>query len=250
MNNIDFTDYERISDVLMYLSDRITLNFTVQLAKKSLSGERMFFSFETKYTPDKYNYNSVNNGSVRSIKRNMNFYFTIDIKDSFGAGIILRPQDAEMLLMTIEQKVFPWYFGSAKEVAFQIVDKRLTLKKYTQVQYVSNGKFITLDPIVYSYENGDFNYGIRLGVGNVESVDLELERFMGFVRLLRTDMYATACAMINYTKIPPYGINAYEMKGLGAGRAPREQDWNSNNTMNNNKNKSNSFLDNSKSKKE
>lgn len=252
MSSIDFTDYERISDILMYFSDKITLNFVVTLAKKSMTGDRMFFSYETKYSSEKYNYSSMPQGGVRSIKRNMNFYFTIDNKDVFANSIILRPQDAEMLLMIIEKQIFPWYYGNPKEQAFRLIKDKLVLGEYVPVQYVqSSTKYIIFEPVVYSFENGEFTHGVRMNLSGNDVVDMELDKFMGFVRLLKTDMYATACAMVNYVKIPPYGINTFEMpKGLGASRNPNinMEDWNPNNSRSNNSRK-NSFLDNIKSKK-
>ena len=65
---IQFTDYDRITDILMYLSNTITLNFNVVLSRKDKTGKRSFFHYETEY-PSKYL--GVNTG--RGIKRNMNF---------------------------------------------------------------------------------------------------------------------------------------------------------------------------------
>jgi hypothetical protein len=82
---------------------------------------------------------------------------------------------------------------------------------------------------------------------------MELDKFMGFVRLLKTDMYAVASSMINYVKIPPYGVNTFEMaKGLGASRNPNTiniDDWNPDAKRSNNKGK-NTFLDNASKKNE
>jgi hypothetical protein len=255
--NIDFTDHERISDILMYLSDKITLNFVTRLAKKSMTGDRMFFSYETKYTSDKYNYNSMPSGGVRSIKRNMDFYFTIENKEVFANSMILRPKDAEMLLMIIEQQIYPWYFGTPKQMAFKFVkdnnQQKLVLGEYSPVQYAQNtNKYIIFEPTVYSYESGEYTYGIKMNLSGHDIVDLELDNFMGFVRLLKTDMYAVSCAQINYAKIPPYGINTFEMgKGLGASRRPANaDDWNPNIQPQKGLGSGNSFLNNTKSKKD
>jgi hypothetical protein len=60
--SIDFTEYDRITDTLMWLADNITLNFTVGLSKKAKSGERAFYHYETRYGSDKYG------SPLRSIK--------------------------------------------------------------------------------------------------------------------------------------------------------------------------------------
>lgn len=113
-NNIDFTQYERIQDYLMYLSDKITLSFVLALSKKSINGQRSFFHYETKYNSDSYG------SELRSIKRNMNYYFLISDKNIYGSGIVLRPQDVEIIIMLIKQRVLPWFFGTTEQHAFQI----------------------------------------------------------------------------------------------------------------------------------
>ena len=93
MNNVDFTEYNRITDILMYLSNVLTLNFTVALSKKTKFGGRQFFQYEVEYGSD-----DNSNSSLRSIKRNMNFYFTIENREVFASGMMLRPQDIEIII--------------------------------------------------------------------------------------------------------------------------------------------------------
>ena len=217
---IEFTDYNRITDVLMWFTDTITLNFTVGLSTKSkINGERRFFQYETEYKDGSYS-----NDSLRSIKRNMNFFFTIDNKESFAAGMILRPQDVQTLIMLIDSKIMPWYFGT-EEYAFQIVDNKLTLKEFEPVYFTqSESKWIKFEPIVYSYEDGSFTQGLQMILAQDVYIPMTLDKLLGFIHLLKnTDMYAVACAMVNYVKIQPYGVNEYKVGGLGTGR-PRE-DW-------------------------
>lgn len=217
---IDFTDYNRITDILMYFSETVTLNFTVSLSSKTKTGERRFFQYETEY-------NSGNqfNDKLRSIKRNMNFYFTIDDREVFTAGMLLRPQDVELILMLIDQQVLPWFFGDKKHLAFQIIDGKLVLREFHDVIYTqSDSKYIKFEPIVYSFEDGTFSQGIQLILASGKVLPMNIDKFMGFVHLLRTtDMYSTACSMLTYVKQPPYGVNEYNVGGLGSGK-PRE-DW-------------------------
>ena len=151
---IQFTDYDRITDILMYLSNNITLNFNVVLSRKDKTGKRSFFHYETEY-PSKYL--GVNTG--RGIKRNMNFYFTLDNKNDFANGFILRPQDVMLLNMLIEKQVLPWFFDPIKRIFSITKDgERLIIKgefepiNYTQSEY----KYISFVPIIYTYEDGTF----------------------------------------------------------------------------------------------
>ena len=142
MRNDDFESYDRITDTLMYLNNDITLNFTVTFAKKNRVGGRQFYHYETEYEASKYS------ARVRSIKRNMTYFFVIDNKQDFGNGFILRPMDVEMLNSIIETQILPWYFDANKR-AFQMIDDKLVLGQYEPVIYAqSQTKYLRFDPVV------------------------------------------------------------------------------------------------------
>ena len=243
-NDIDFTQYERVQDTLMYLTDKITLTFTVALSKKMLNGQRSFFHYETQYKSDAYG------SELRSIKRNMSYYFLISNKDIFGSGIVLRPQDVEILLMLIERKVLPWYFGTQEQHAFHMVDNKLVLKEFAPVVYPqSETKFIGFEPIVYHFENTEqYAEGINLLFTEGESCPMTVDKFMGLYNILKSDMYAIACNLCTYAKTPPYGVNVYKSVGLGASPNQQRNDtgWNNQNSYKGFG--SNSFLENTKKK--
>ena len=247
--SIQFTDYDRITDILMYLSNNITLNFNVVLSRKDKFGKRNFFQYEAEYNSK---YSDVSKG--RSIKRNMNFYFTLDNKNDFANGLILKPQDVLLLNMIIEQQILPWFFDPQKRIFSITKDgSKLIIKgnfdpvNYTQSEY----KYISFVPIVYTYEDGTYKEGIRIYLNSQSEVaDLDIDRFMGFVYILKnTDMYSAACGLLTYVKQPPYGVNIYSMTGLGGGYV--QDNWNESEditTNDNLKNKGNSFLNNVKKK--
>jgi hypothetical protein len=231
---IRFEDYNRITDVLMYLNDNMTLNFTVTLTR-SVNGERRFFQFETVSGADKYG------SELRNVKRIMNFYFVIDCKDDFTGGVVLRAQDVELLTRLIEQRILPWFFGDKTESAFQFIDNNLALKTYEPVTYAqSENKYIVFEPIIYSDEEKSTR-GIRITLQSGRSADLEIDKFMGLLHILKSDMYSAACNMVSYVKTEPYGVNTFKMSGLGA--PPASMIENGAGTFH-----SNSFLDNAKSK--
>jgi hypothetical protein len=236
---IQFEDYDRISDLLMYLSDAITLNFTVALSRKSRDGGRAFFQYESEYD-SKY----IGQLKSRSIKRQMNFYFVIDNKNDFGNGFILRPQDVVIVLKVIEDQLLPLYFDPKKRIYKEIEDKLVIKGEFNPIVYAqSEYKFISFAPIVCVYNDG-FKEGIRLTV-NSDYVDIDIDKFMGFYYLLKnTDMYSAACNMVTYTKQAPYGVNTFKGGGLGGGYYSDQ--WNNTNDIEQEYNKSkrgNSFLD-------
>ena len=244
---IQFTDYDRITDILMYLSNTITLNFNVVLSRKDKAGGRSFFQYETAYSSK---FTGVDIG--RSIKRNMNFYYTLDNKNDFANGFIIKPQDVMILNMIIENQILPWFFDPEKRI-FSITKEgdRLIIKgKFEPVNYTqSEYKYISFVPIIYTYEDGTFKEGIRIYLNSQsEFADLDIDRFMGLVCILKnTDMYATACSMVNYVKMPPYGTNIFSMTGLGGGYV--QDNWQESEDITKDKSqRQNNFLDNAKKK--
>lgn len=245
MSNIDFTEYDRITDTLMYLSDNLTLNFTVGLSRKGKSGDRIFYQYETRYGSDKYG------SPLRSVKRQMNFAFVIDCKDDFSAGIMLRPQDVELLTRIIDQKVIPWFIDPNSSV-FKIIDDEIIISEYTPTSFIQSDRWISFEPAVYTdpFANDMQTRGIKIELYSGYGCILSVDKFMGFYHLLaHTDMYGIACNMCNYVKAEPYGINIFSSQGLGA--SPNHINNAVHDAYSNNAGagfRKNSFLDNAKSK--
>lgn len=252
----DYTQYDRVTDILMYFTTEITLNFTVKLSRKNINGERRFFHYEiAKLSPNR------DEDELFNIKRNMEFFFTIDIKNDFAQTIILRPRDVQMLNDIITRSILPWYQSGTKEYAFQIIKGNLALKEFTHTIYTqSEVKYLKFEPCVLQDNNGKFSFGISMNISGLYSVELEIEKFMDFVYLLHSDMYVVACTLCNYAKMQPYGIGVYRPFGLGGGRvedpfvdniSDREIQASYSSTTINSANREqtqNNFLNNSKSK--
>jgi hypothetical protein len=221
----------------MYLNDTYTLNFIVSLASKNPKTRvRRFFQFETSSVGEDGN-------TYHSIKRSMNFYFVIQNREVFDSSFLIRPNDAELLGRIIESKVLPWFIGNKKESAFQIVNNQLALKEYTPVYYTqSEYKYIIFTPIVYPFEDGSYSQGVCLELSSGDKINMLAETLITFYRFLKTDMYAVASSMVNYVKIPPYGINEYKAP-QGLGYKPTESTKNIEQSYFGN---SNSFLSNAK----
>ena len=239
-NSIDYTEYERITDNLMWLSDNVSLNFTVSFSRKGKSGERIHYHSEYVYGSDKFG------GDLRSIKRTMNYAFVIDVRTDFVAGMMLRPQDVELLTRLIDAKVLPWILMST---AFAVKDGQLILTQFEPVVYAQETKSLTFEPAIFVDPRSELETrGIKMSLLSGDSWILSADQFMGFYNILtRTDMYAVAAAMCNYVKMQPYGVNEFVNKGLGAQPInPSSGDSSKRNGFFNN----NKFLDNAKSKNE
>ena len=212
---LEYTDYDRISDTLLYFDNGISLDFIVQLSRPDRFKNRRFYESE-------FEYGSKYSGRVndRSIKRFMLFNFALNVKDDYLAGIKLRNQDVEILKMLLSQKVIPWFIGDNK--IFKIVDSKLTIVGnidpvfYTQSVY----KYIRFDPTVISYEDGTFKEGVRMELSDPSIwTYIDIDKLFGFLNLLKnTDMYNAAIGLCNYVKMGPHGLSSINTNGLGGGR--------------------------------
>lgn len=249
--NLSYNQYDRITDTLLYLSNTVTVSFNVSFSRKNKSGERVFYEFETEY-PSKF----IGTQMARSIKRNMNFYFSIDDKEDFGNGIILRPSEIGFINLFFENQVMPWFYGD--ERIYSEKDNQLIITgKYSPAIFTKDEyKYIHLEPIVLSYEDGTFSEGIRFFMNNETNfIDLSLDKFYSMVYIFKnTDMYSVAATLSNYVKIGPYGTNIYRPVGLGSGTTP--QNWNEaydvsyESKNHHQRHKKNSFLEDAKKKGE
>lgn len=218
MSNITFDQYDRITDNIFWFDQNITMSFTVGLSRRSKDGGRIHFHYETE-VPSKY----IGVQKSRSIKRSMSYYFTIDNRRDFANGFILRQQDVYMLCHIIESQILPWFFDLKKRI-FSIIkdgdDEKLIISEYKPVIYAQeNNRYLKLEPIICTFTDESVKEGIRLTLNSEsEYVDMDIDKFLGFYAILsKTDMYAVACSMINYAKMPPHGLNIYRPIGLGGG---------------------------------
>ncbi len=217
-----FENYDRVVDNLMYLSDTITLKFTVVLAKTiQRTNSRRFFQYEVEKA-SKF----AGGEATRNINRNMTFFFTIDIKDEFGSGFVIKPGDTYMLLDMINKKVLPWYYAESSNNAYQYINNTLALKEYTPATYTqSDIRYLSFEPSVIHNTDGQFSYGCKININGRYNIEITLEQLMEFIQFLHTDMYAVACSLVNFAKTQPYGTNLYSPYGLGGGKI--DDGWNS-----------------------
>ena len=238
---MEYIDYDRISDILIYFENGITFEFSVQLSKADRFKNRRFFESEFQYG-SKYTGRDFD----RSIKRVMSFNFALNVKDNFTAGMMLRNQDVEILKTLLSQKVIPWFIGDNR--IFKIVDSKLVIVGnidpvfYTQSIY----KYIRFDPTIIAYEDGTFKEGVRMELSDPGIwTYIDIDKLLGFLNLLKnTDMYCAAIGLCNYMKMSPHGLSSINTTGLGGGRLAEENMFEGGaNTFSDNKKSRNNFLD-------
>jgi hypothetical protein len=252
---MNYTDFDRISDTIIYLDNIHTLDFCTRLSGKDKNGYRRFYEYETQYQSNQYLGTDVGN----SIKRNMNFYYLITNKNSFTASIILKPNDVYVLHNILNDRVLPWFFSTNR--IFTEKNNRLVINgTFNPVEYIRDlQNWLRFEPIVIEYEDGTYKEGVRMTISsNYDFIDLNIDKFLELFSVLNYQtMYLQSQAQCNYAKMNPHGLNKLTIGGgLGSGGASggellAEQKYGYEPTNNKEKSKksTNDFLNNAKSKK-
>ena len=211
MEPIHFTDYDKISDTLMYFSQDVILKFNVNLSKVGKNRKRTPFHTEYAYQSSKSGYKAY------SIKRQFNCFFTIDNVKSFEDNVMIRPQDVVLLQMVLRNQVLPWIMGSSRIYGFDDNERLILKGKFTKVDFpLSEYKYIAFLPIVIDYSDNTSKEGIRIIINRSDNiVDININQFLEFYYYIsNVDMYSAACSLMNYVKMGPYGENMTDTTAL------------------------------------
>ena len=205
-NAITFNDYDKLVDTLLWFSSDINLRFNVQLSIKNKDGMRQSFHQE-------FSYNSrfFDTSLSRQIRRNIDCYLSIDIKNDFTNSIQIRYHNMIMLKLKLNN-VAQWF-----TTLYKIKEDKLYIGgKYKNEQTVlEGGKCIEFEPIVITYDDGKCSGGVRMYINTKSvSVDIDINKFMAFYYLISTfNMYQSAITLINYLERPEYGTNNFAIGG-------------------------------------
>lgn len=216
MNSINYTDFDKISDTILFFDNIHTLEFCTRLSGKDKNGYRKFYEFESQYQSNQY----LGTDIGRTVKRTMNFYYIISNKTEFTASIILRTGDVYILNNILKNTALPWFFGSTR--IFSEKNNRLIIKgTFQPIEYIKDlQSWLKFEPIVIQYEDNSYKEGIRMFIcSNDDFVDMSIDKFLEFFSYLNYDnMYLQSEAQCNYIKTAPYLANNIVMGGgLGSG---------------------------------
>lgn len=201
INPISFMDIEKISDIICYLSRDVNVKFNVVLARKKEDGTRNFFHKE-------YEYNSkyLDVDKSITISRSFDYYITLDFKDNFEAGVMIRPKDMMNLQLKLNDSIrwFGKLFKTDKEGNLIIFGdfKKIYIKN------LAGNKYLCLEPTIIKYEDNTSKEGIRVFFSSTEVyTDIDIDNYMGFVYLMnKIDLYGAAITLLNYLNVD-YGQN-------------------------------------------
>lgn len=209
MRPIQYIDYDKLSDNVLYLGSRLYLRMNVSLSQKADPNQRYHFHKE-------YKYDSLYSSSKKllSIRRSFDYYLSFDKVDTKDI-IIIRPQDMILLKMKLES-VSKWFsddtFGSrGKELVIRKKKDPIVLSGLSYQQYL---KFEPV-PIVWE-TTGEQTPGVRITLGDSSSfADISVDKFFGLMYTISTfNMYESAQILINYLGRPDFGFNLYEFDNM------------------------------------
>ena len=207
---IDYIDYEKITDDLYMIGQNLILRFNVSLAKKTNNGERYHFHHEFKYDTDKY----TSQKYLASIKRSFDYFLSIEnIKDEgYGKDYVMIGVQNIYSVQSKFKEATKWFMSEEFRNLFVMKKNKMVMIGNPEPIIINNlplQKVIVLEPVICSY-NDQYAPGIRLYISETNYTDMTIDKYMGLLYLIENiNMYESAQLMINYLQRPEFGTNMY-----------------------------------------
>lgn len=203
---IDHSKYEKITDDVMIIANRVVLRMNVGLSYYTQNNQRINFHKEVEYHSQKANKNLIN------IKRHFDYYLSIEHiinKDFIRIGIrdILKLRYAldEVYKLFTDPKYINLYAKKDDElIIYQkvnpIIISDLTMDKYLQ-----------FEPCIYTDFRGEAKRGVRMFLSSTSSYcDISIPNLEAFKYIIdNINLFESAQQMINYIERPDFGTNLY-----------------------------------------
>lgn len=207
---IEFEEYDRISDDVLFLSKNIVFRFSVSLSGKDKDGNRTSFHKEFQY------YSKDANRSLITIKRSYDYYLSfenfIKTEEHDKEFIRIGLNEYGLLLAGLEE-VHSWFTSKQYESLFAMKNGKLIMTS-TRPEYKVVGlpfdKYIKFEPTVIQHNGeNDREMGVTIYLSSEKNyADLTLNKFMALYYVYKSfNMYQSAQEMINYIGRPENGFN-------------------------------------------
>ena len=201
----DISKYEKISDDIMVLANKVVLRMNVGLSVYS-NNRRIVYHKEIEYHSQKANSNVIN------IKRNFDYYLTIEnikskayIRIGISDMIKLRYALNEAYKFFIDPRFNNLYAKKDGEI---IIYNRVDPIIITDL---TMGKYLQFEPVVFTNFRGEGERGLRIYLSSDdEYFDMPINRLEAFKYITDTiNLYESAQLMINYIQRPELGTNLF-----------------------------------------
>lgn len=197
-----FTVYSKITDRLIYFDENYSLEFCVQLIKKSKDGRPVPFHTEYQYFNKDFDQDVVN------ITRNFGYYLVLKKTGDYTGSVLIRPKDLPIFKIIFDTVIMPWFVGSSR--VYDLIDGQLVMTRNEQQDIpLSEKSQLIFAPMIFDYSDGDSKEGCRMYINTLDNyINMSLDKFMElYYYLVYTDFYNAAINMITYVKTQPYGVN-------------------------------------------
>lgn len=203
---MDRSNYEKITDDVMVIANRVVLRMNVGLVHYTSENKRVGFHKEIEYYSQKANMN------VRNIRRNFDYYLSIEHiinKDYIRIGV------TEMMKVQYAlHKAYKFFIDDEYSNLYAKTNDDLILYKKVDpiiVTGLPQEKFLQFEPSIYTDFRGHPQQGLRMYLSSMESYcDIPVNRLEGFMHTMDTiSLFQLAQNMINYIERPDFGTNLY-----------------------------------------
>lgn len=204
---MDRSNYEKITDDIMVLANRVMLRMNVSLAYYTTdNSKRIGFHREIEYYSTKANMNLIN------IRRNFDYYLSIEHiinKDFIRIGV------SEMMKLQYGlHEAYKFFTDSKYSNLYAKSGDDLIVYMRTEPIVVSGlpqDKFLQFEPCVYTDFRGDPQRGLRMYLSSMESYcDISISKLEGFIYTIDTfNLFQSAQEMLNYIERPEFGTNLF-----------------------------------------
>lgn len=202
---MEFTDYNKISDVVLHLGGRSYLKMNVVLSHLGIDNVRRYFHSE------------VESENGFKINRSFNYFLSIEKSGTEGdfASVMIRAQDMILLQNSFEQMSNEWF--KVDGGVFQFKGSKLICLKTRPIiiKGLAGDKYLQFDPIVFQPEDGGaVASGLRITLSEPDKfIDIDIDRFYGLWYSIKSiDLFGLAQNMVNYLGRPEFGTNLYTLE--------------------------------------
>ena len=210
MLNVPFirvNEYNKISDLVMFIGQNCVLKFNVILNSEGKDGRIENFHKEYQYYSKKYDTNQY------TISRKFDYYLTIENQFAseigFKESIIIGINEMMMFKLLLKSAI-NWFMDSQYSNMYANKDGKLVLvNPQTPKRAVFKSKYIEIEPIVYISQEDSYDFGVRMYLNSETNyTELSFNKLCGLYYIIDSlNLYQAAITLINYLQRPEFGTN-------------------------------------------
>lgn len=204
-------DYEKISDLCMWLSNEYVLKFNVELNKRNTKYGKQNYYKEFGYIAD--------NEFRVNIARDFNYYLSIEsIKRAIdGSKLQLRIGINDIYFFKHKlQEVVAWFTSREYKSLFVKKDGRIIIPVRVEpiIVDIMFNNYIEFEPAIITLDNQEQIIGVRIYLNSdAISFFMNVNTLLSFAYFIDTfNMYQSAQLLLNYLGRPENGTNYNEFQ--------------------------------------